>query len=271
MAENATWRCSNLAINSKLRECDVVHLKVEDIAPQGLTSDQACVRQQKTGHPVKFELTEQTLEAMDANLQLKQRHLGEYLFESRGKPDHCTSTRQYSRLVASWISSIGLDPRLFGTHSLRRTKATLIYRRKGNSRAVQLLLGHTKIESTVRYIGIEVDDALAIAEQVEVRTTGAERTCSAPSLWKVRAKGAVGHVGNRSGSPPAWTSPPGAVGSKAQRRCRGKATRNVIDAGAWPQPYPAGETQHDQQLSEVGSMTGFQPMTHLPNERQTSR
>jgi integrase len=76
--------------------------------------------------------------------------------------------RQYARLVAEWISGIGLDPRLFGTHSLRRTKATLICRRTGNLRAVQLLLGHTKIESTVRYLGIEVDDALAIAEQVDV-------------------------------------------------------------------------------------------------------
>jgi integrase len=78
------------------------------------------------------------------------------------------TTRQYARLVSDWIGSVGLDLRLFGTHSLRRTKATLIYRRTGNLRAVQLLLGHTKIESTVRYLGIEVDDALAIAEQVDV-------------------------------------------------------------------------------------------------------
>jgi len=76
--------------------------------------------------------------------------------------------RQYARLVSEWIASIGLDSRLYGTHSLRRTKATLIYRRTGNLRAVQLLLGHTKIESTVRYLGVEVDDALAIAEQVEI-------------------------------------------------------------------------------------------------------
>ena len=77
-------------------------------------------------------------------------------------------SRQYARLVAEWIGSIGLGPHLFGTHSLRETKATLIYRRTGNPRAVQLLLGHTTIESTVRYLGIEFDDALAIAEQVEV-------------------------------------------------------------------------------------------------------
>jgi integrase len=78
------------------------------------------------------------------------------------------TTRQYARLLSEWLTSVGLDPHLYGTHSLRRTKATLIYRRTGNLRAVQLLLGHTKIESTVRYLGIEVDDAIAIAEQVDV-------------------------------------------------------------------------------------------------------
>ena len=158
----------NLAIDSKLRGCDVVCLKVEDVAPRGYTADRARVRQCKTGHPVKFELTELTREAVDTYIKVKQKQLGEYLFESRGRPDHCISTRQYSRLVSSWIGGTGLDPRLFGTHSLRRTKATLIYRRTSNLRAVQLLLGHTKIESTVRYLGFEVDDALTIAEQVDV-------------------------------------------------------------------------------------------------------
>lgn len=117
---------------------------------------------------MKFELTEQTREAVDAYLKGKRKHVGDYLFEGRGSSDRCISTRQYSRLVSSWVAAIGLDPRLFGTHSLRRTKATLIYRWTGNLRAVQLLLGHRKIESTVRYLGIEVDDALAIAEQVDV-------------------------------------------------------------------------------------------------------
>ena len=93
---------------------------------------------------------------------------GEYLFPGRRGREHHLTTRQYARLVSQWAVSIGLDPLLFGTHSLRRTKATLIYRRTGNLRAVQLLLGHTKIESTVRYLGIEMDDALAIAEQVDI-------------------------------------------------------------------------------------------------------
>jgi integrase len=101
-------------------------------------------------------------------LRASGKRSGEFLFTSCRRSDRSMSTRQYARLVAEWIGSIGLDPRLFGTHSLRRTKATLIYRRTGNLRAVQLLLGHTKIESTVRYLGIEVDDALAIAEQVDV-------------------------------------------------------------------------------------------------------
>jgi len=93
---------------------------------------------------------------------------GQFLFTGRRGADRCLTTRQYARLVSEWFASIGLDPTLFGTHSLRRTKATLIYKRTGNLRAVQLLLGHTKIESTVRYLGIEVDDALEIAEQVDI-------------------------------------------------------------------------------------------------------
>jgi integrase len=158
----------NLAIDSKLRGCDVVALKVEDVAPSGYAIDRATVRQKKTGQPVKFEITEQTRQAVDDYLRAARKKAGEFLFAGRHIPGRGMSTRQYARLVSEWIASIGLDANLFGTHSLRRTKATLIYRRTGNLRAVQLLLGHTKIESTVRYLGIEVDDALAIAEQVDV-------------------------------------------------------------------------------------------------------
>jgi integrase len=158
----------NLAIDSKLRGCDVVALKVEDVAPGGYTIDRATVRQRKTGRPVKFELTDQTREAVDDYLRIEGKKPGEFLFTGNGRSVHAMTTRQYARLVSRWVASIGLDAKLFGTHSLRRTKATLIYRRAGNLRAVQLLLGHTKIESTVRYLGIEVDDALAIAEQTEV-------------------------------------------------------------------------------------------------------
>ena len=158
----------NLAIDSKLRGCDVVAVKVEDVAPNGYTIDRATVRQKKTGRPVKFELTDQTRQAIDDYLKAASKKPGDFLFTGGRGFDQCMTTRQYARLLSGWIASIGLDPKLFGTHSLRRTKATLIYRRTGNLRAVQLLLGHTKIESTVRYLGIEVDDALAIAEQVDV-------------------------------------------------------------------------------------------------------
>jgi integrase len=158
----------NLAIDSKLRGCDVVALKVEDVAPNGYAIDRAMVRQKKTGRPVKFELTDQTRQAVDDYLRAAGKKPGESLFTGRKGNGQCMTTRQYARLLSEWVASIGLDPKLFGTHSLRRTKATLIYRRTGNLRAVQLLLGHTKIESTVRYLGIEVDDALSIAEQVEV-------------------------------------------------------------------------------------------------------
>ena len=158
----------NLAIDSKLRGCDVVALRVEDVAPHGHAVDRATVRQKKTGQAVRFEMTEQTREAVDSYIAAANKKPGKFLFDGHRGRDRPITTRQYARLVSQWIAAIGLDPSFFGTHSLRRTKATLIYRRTGNLRAVQLLLWHKKIESTVRYLGIEVDDALAIAEQVDV-------------------------------------------------------------------------------------------------------
>ncbi len=157
----------NLAIDSKLRGCDVVVVRVDDIAPNGHALERATVRQRKTGRPVRFELTEPTRQAINEYLQASGRTPGEYLFGGR-RPGQGMTTRQYARLLSEWLTAIGLDPHVYGTHSLRRTKATLIYRRTGNLRAVQLLLGHQKIESTVRYLGIDIDDALAISEQVEV-------------------------------------------------------------------------------------------------------
>jgi integrase len=158
----------NLAVDSKLRGCDVVALGVEDVAPGGYAVDRATVRQKKTGRPVKFELTDQTREAVDNYLRASGKKPGQFLFTDRRGPARNITTRQYARLLSYWIAGIGLDPKLFGSHSLRRTKATLIYRRTRNLRAVQLLLGHSRIESTVRYLGIEVDDALSIAEQLDV-------------------------------------------------------------------------------------------------------
>jgi integrase len=158
----------NLAIDSKLRGCDVVSVRVDDVAPSGYAMDRATIRQKKTGRPVRFELTDQTRQAIDQYLRLTTRTAGQFLFSGRGNSDRRLTTRQYARLVQDWVASIGLDPAKFGTHSLRRTKAVLIYRRTGNLRAVQLLLGHSKIESTVRYLGIEVDDAIEIAEKIDI-------------------------------------------------------------------------------------------------------
>jgi len=157
----------NVAIDSKLRGCNVVALAVDDVAPNGYAVHRTTVRQRKTGRSVRFELTEQTRQAIDDYIRVAGKMPGELLFEGR-REGRSMTTRQYARLLAGWLTRVGLDPHLYGTHSLRRTKATLIYRRTGNLRAVQLLLGHTKIESTVRYLGVEVDDALAIAEQVEI-------------------------------------------------------------------------------------------------------
>jgi integrase len=158
----------NLAIDSKLRSCDLVKLKVQDIAHGARILKRALVIQQKTKRPVQFEITPQTQESLLRWIGNKHLSGQSYLFPSRSKPDAHISTRQYARVVKSWLSLIGLLPEDYGTHSLRRTKATLIYKRTKNLRAVQLLLGHSKLESTVRYLGIEVDDALEIAEQTEV-------------------------------------------------------------------------------------------------------
>jgi len=158
----------NLAIDSKLRGCDLVALRVNDVVQGSHVASRAIVMQKKTQRPVQFELTEQTRDAVDvwiARAHLKPEH---FLFPSRVAASPHLSTRQYSRVVASWVESIGLDPAAYGTHSMRRTKPKLIYRRTRNLRAVQLLLGHSKLESTVRYLGIEVDDALEIGEQTEV-------------------------------------------------------------------------------------------------------
>jgi len=158
----------NLAIDSKLRGCDLVSLKVRDVTHGNQVAPRASVMQHKTQRPVQFELTDPTRDAVGAWIAKAKLKPDEFLFPSRLRTSLHLSTRQYARVVQKWVSSIGLDPTSYGTHSMRRTKATLIYRRTKNLRAVQLLLGHTKLESTVRYLGIEVDDALEISEQTEI-------------------------------------------------------------------------------------------------------
>lgn len=158
----------NLAIDSKLRACDLVKLRTGDVIHGETVMPRASVVQQKTGQPVRFEITEHTREAVQQWVSSAALRDDTWLFFSRTRPAAHITTRQYARIVKGWVSMIDLDPSIYGTHSIRRTKASLIYKRTKNLRAVQLLLGHTKLESTVRYLGIEMDDALEMAEQTEI-------------------------------------------------------------------------------------------------------
>ena len=145
----------NLAIDSKLRGCDLVRERVSVI-------------QSKTQRPVQFEVSEGTRDSIWNWVCSPAMLAVIHLFPSRFHDRPHVSTRQYARIVRDWVAAIGLDPSGYGTHSLRRTKAALIYRKTGNLRAVQLLLGHTKVDSTVRYLGVELEDALSIAEKIDI-------------------------------------------------------------------------------------------------------
>jgi len=158
----------NLAIDSKLRGCDLVRLEVDDVWAGGTVLERGTVTQKKTGRPVQFEITQETRASIQDWLSAANLRNGRYLFPSRCRAQPHLSTRQYARIVHGWVKGAGLDGSDYGTHSMRRTKVAPIYKKTGNLRAVQLLLGHTKLESTVRYLGIEVDDALSLSEQVEL-------------------------------------------------------------------------------------------------------
>jgi len=158
----------NLAIDSKLRGCDLVSLRVDDIAVGGHVRDRATIVQHKTGRPVQFEITDQTRASLQDWLTARPADRGPYIFPSRVHNQPHVTARQYARIVRVLIEGAGMDSTAYGTHSLRRTKVAQIYRKTGNLRTVQLLLGHTKIESTVRHLAIEVDDALSLSEQVEL-------------------------------------------------------------------------------------------------------
>ena len=145
----------NLAIDSKLRGGDLVRERVSVI-------------QSKTQRPVQFEVSEGTRDSIWNWVCSPAMLAVIHLFPSRFHDRPHVSTRQYARIVRDWVAAIGLDPSGYGTHSLRRTKAALIYRKTGNLRAVQLLLGHTKVDSTVRYLGVELEDALSIAEKIDI-------------------------------------------------------------------------------------------------------
>jgi site-specific recombinase XerC len=158
----------DLAIDSKLRGCDVVKVRIGDLVLGGEVRRRATVVQAKTGNPVQFELMTDARASLMAWLQRRGGTADDYVFPSRIDHTEHLSSRQYARLVDEWVVGIGLRREEYGTHSLRRTKASIIYKATGNLRAVQILLGHTKIESTVRYLGVDVEDALTLAESTEV-------------------------------------------------------------------------------------------------------
>jgi integrase len=158
----------NLAIDSKLRGCDLVKLRLNDVIAGMAVRTRSTVVQQKTSRPVPFELTESTRNAITNWMHVRIARNGDWLFPSRSNADGHLTAGQYARLVDDWITMIGLEPSNHGTHSLRRTKVAMVFKRTGNLRACQLLLGHTKLESIVRYLGIEAGDALALSEQTEI-------------------------------------------------------------------------------------------------------
>jgi integrase len=158
----------DLAIDSKLRGCDIVKIKIGDLVSGGHVRPRAIVVQQKTGRSVQFELLEPARRSILAWLERRGGAHEDFVFPSRVDHAHHISTRQYARLVDEWVTGIGLRPADYGTHSLRRTKASIIYKQTGNLRAVQILLGHTKIESTVRYLGVDIEDALTLSEGTEI-------------------------------------------------------------------------------------------------------
>lgn len=158
----------DLGIDSKLRGCDLVKIKIGDLVAGHEIRTRAIVVQQKTGRPVQFELTGDVRASLLAWLERRGGTVDDYAFPSRVNHAHHMSTRQYARLVDEWVTAIGLRRAEYGTHSLRRTKASMIYKATGNLRAIQILLGHTKIENTVRYLGVDVEDALLLAERTEI-------------------------------------------------------------------------------------------------------
>ena len=158
----------DLAIDSKLRGCDLVKLKIGDLVAGPDIRTRAIVIQQKTGRPVQFELTSDVRGSLASWLNRRGGTAHDFVFPSRLDRCRPMSTRQYARLVDEWVTAIGLRREDYGTHSMRRTKAAMIYRATGNLRAVQILLGHTKIENTVRYLGVDIEDALILAERTEI-------------------------------------------------------------------------------------------------------
>jgi site-specific recombinase XerC len=158
----------NMAVDSKLRGCDLVALQVRDVFAAGRVKERAAITQSKTGRSVRFEITETTRQSLERWIATPEMRGAEFLWPSRLHASPHLSTRQYARILRDWVTSIGLEPSAYGTHSMCRTKVAQIYKKTGNLRAVQLLLGHTKMDSTVRYLGVDLDDALTISEGIDL-------------------------------------------------------------------------------------------------------
>ena len=158
----------NLGIDSKLRGCDLVAIKVGDVFVNGRVKERATIIQSKTSSPVHFEITKTAPDALGRWLSEPHMLRSKYLWPSRLGTRNHLSTRQYARLLKKWVQSINFEPSAYGTHSVRRTKAAQIYKKTGNLRAVQLLLGHSKMDCTVRYLGIDLEDALEISESIDI-------------------------------------------------------------------------------------------------------
>jgi integrase len=148
--------------------CDLVALHVRDILVAGRVKGRASITQSKTGRPVRFEITETTRQSLERWIDSPEMRGTEFLWPSRFHDSPHISTRQYARILRDWVTSIGLESSAYGTHSMRRTKVAQIYKKTGKLRAVQLLLGHTKMDSTVRYLGVDLDDALTISEGIDL-------------------------------------------------------------------------------------------------------
>lgn len=158
----------DLVIDSKLRGCDLVKIKIGTLVAGPTVRTRSMVIQQTTGRPVQFEITSDARSSLLAWLERRGGSVDDLVFPSRIIANGHQNSRQYVRLVYEWVSAIGLTPEEYGTHSLRRTKASLICKATGNLRAIQILLGKSKIENTVRYLGVDVDDALSLSEATEI-------------------------------------------------------------------------------------------------------
>jgi len=157
----------NLAIDSKLRSCDLLSLKVRDVATQDQILERVQWTQRKTGIDVQFEITPRTQQSLSRWIHDGALKPHDHLFQSIRRANQAISYSYYRSIIRNWAEQLGLDSDMYGTHSMRRTKATLVYARTKNIRAVQLLLGHTKIDNTIRYLGIEIEDAIKISRETD--------------------------------------------------------------------------------------------------------